>query len=133
MTVDLERNTSDFKLESLKPKSIEANFKIVGIIDTGKDRSWKERKAIVLQNVFTNMSTFIAQAKDKTKFTSLSVLKPTEISDFTIEKMAREWVKKKLDKLQAKAQQLNLFKKTENPFVIIGIFHPKKLTQITLF
>jgi len=133
VTVDLERNTSDFKLESLKPKSIEANFKIVGIIDTSKDRSWKEHKAIFLQNVFTNMSTLIAQAKDKTKFTSLSVLKPTEISDFTIEKMAREWVKKKLDKLQAKAQQLNLFKKTENPFVIIGIFHPKKLTQITLF
>lgn len=114
---DLERNTSDFRLESFKPKSIETAFKIIDHLDT--DDSWRQRKEIVLQNVYTNMTDLIAQAKDNKKYTSLAVFKPKEILDFTIEKVEREWDKKKLDKLKANAQQLNLFKNSENPFEVV--------------
>ena len=55
------------------------------------------------------MTELIAQAKDTTKYTSLAVFKPKEILNFKIENVDREWDKKKLDTLKAKAQQLNLF------------------------
>jgi hypothetical protein len=115
--IDLERNTSDFRLESFKPKSIDSVFKIVGKLST--DDSWRLRKEIVLQNVHTNLTKLIAEAKDETKYTSLAVFNPKEILDFTIEKAEREWDKKKLAKLKANAQQLNLFKNSENPFEVV--------------
>lgn len=115
--VDLERNTSDFRLESFKPKSIETAFKIVSHLDTVD--SWRLRKEIVLQNVHTNMTKLIAEAKHEKKYTSLAVFKPKEVIDFIIEKAEREWDKKKLDKLKANAQQLNLFKNSDNPFEVV--------------
>ena len=86
--VDLERNTSDFRLESYKPKSIETAFNIVDHL--GTEDSWRLRKEIVLKNVHTNMTELIAQAKDTTKYTSLAVFKPKEILDFIIEKVDRD-------------------------------------------
>ncbi|TAF78118.1 MAG: hypothetical protein EAZ53_00280 [Bacteroidetes bacterium] len=115
--VDLEKNTSDFRLESHKPKSIETAFNIVDHL--GTEDSWRLRKEIVLKNVHTNMTELIAQAKDTTKYTSLAVFKPKEILDFKIEKVDREWDKKKLDTLKAKAQQLNLFQNSDNPFEVV--------------
>ncbi len=115
--IDLERNTSDFRLESFKPKSLDSEFKIVGHL--GTDDSWRLRKEIVLRNVQTNLTKLIAEAKDVKKYTSLAVFKPKEILDFTIEKVEREWNKKKLAKLKANAQQLNLFKNSENPFEVV--------------
>jgi hypothetical protein len=115
--VDLERNTSDFRLESFKPTSIETAFNIVSHLDT--EDSWRLRKEIVLQNVHTNMTILIAEAKEEKKYTSLAVFKPKEIHDFIIEKSEREWDKKKLDRLKANAQQLNLFKNSDNPFEVV--------------
>ena len=65
------------------------------------------------------MTELIAQAKDNTKYTSLAVFKSKEILDFKIEKVEREWDKKKLDTLKAKAQQLNLFQNSDNPFEVV--------------
>jgi len=115
--VDLEKNNSDFRLESHKPKSIETAFNFVNHLGTGD--SWRLRKEIVLKNVHTNMTELIAQAKDNTKYTSLAVLRPKEILDFKIERVDREWDKKKLDTLKAKAQQLNLFQNSDNPFEVV--------------
>lgn len=115
--VDLEKNNSDFRLESHKPKSIETAFNIVDHL--GTEDSWRLRKEIVLKNVHTNMTELIAQAKDIKKYTSLAVFKPKEILDFKIEKVDREWDKKKLDTLKAKAQQLNLFQNSDNPFEVV--------------
>ncbi len=115
--VDLEKNNSDFRLESHKPKSIETAFNIIDHL--GTEDSWRLRKEIVLRNVHTNMTDLIAQAKDTTKYTSLAVFKPKEILDFKIEKVDREWDKKKLDTLKAKAQQLNLFQNSDNPFEVV--------------
>ncbi|PKP42058.1 MAG: hypothetical protein CVT95_12605 [Bacteroidetes bacterium HGW-Bacteroidetes-12] len=115
--VDLEKNTSDFRLESHKPKSIETAFNIVDHL--GTEDSWRLRKEIVLKNIHTNMTKLIAQAKDTKKYTSLAVFKPKEILDFKIEKVDREWDKKKLDILKAKALQLNLFQNSDNPFEVV--------------
>lgn len=114
---DLEKNNSDFRSESHKPKSIETAFNITDHL--GTEDSWRLRKEIVLKNVHTNMTELIAQAKDTTKYTSLAVFKPKEILDFKIEKVDREWDKKKLDTLKAKAQQLNLFQNADNPFEVV--------------
>jgi len=115
--VDLEKNASDFRLESHKPKSIETAFNIVGHL--GTEDNWRRRKEIVLKHVHVNMTELIALAKDTTKYTSLAVFKPKEILDFKIEKVDREWDKKKLDTLKAKAQQLNLFQNADNPFEVV--------------
>lgn len=115
--VELVNNTSDFRLESYKPKSIEAAFNIIGHIETTD--SWRLRKEIVLKNVHTDMTKLIEEAKDKTKYTSLAVFKPTEILDFIIEKVEAEWDPKKLASLKARAQQLNLFKNSDNPFEVV--------------
>ena len=116
--VDIERNTSDFRLESHKPKSIENNFNKIGEIkpDGG---AWTLRREIVLKNVHTNMTSLINEAKDNSKYTSLAIFKPKEILDFIIEKVERVWDKKKLDNLKAKAQQLNLFQNSDNPFEVV--------------
>ncbi|GGI27651.1 hypothetical protein [Pedobacter mendelii] len=116
--VDLEKNSSDFRLESHKPKSIENNFKKIDEIKADGG-SWDNRRKVVLKNVHTNMTELISQAKDTTKYTSLSVFKPKEILDFKIEKVDREWDKKKLDALKARAQQTNLFQNSENPFEVV--------------
>jgi hypothetical protein len=66
------------------------------------------------------MTELIAEAKDPKKYKSLAVFKPKEIFDFKIEKLNdREWDKEKLDKLKAKAQQLNIFQNAENPFEVV--------------
>jgi hypothetical protein len=111
---DLEKNTSDFRSESFKTKSIEREFKIIDHL--GTEDNWRLRKEIVLKNVYTNMTELIAQAKDTSKYTSLAVFKPKEILDFKIEKVESEWDKKKLDALKANAQQYNLFQNADNPF-----------------
>ncbi|HOD62469.1 MAG TPA: hypothetical protein PKG96_10270 [Bacilli bacterium] len=115
--IDLVRNKSDFRPESFRPYSIDESISIVGHLNT--DNNWLLRKKIVLKNVYTNLDILIADAKDKNKYTSLAVFKPTSIHDFIFEPIEREWDKSKLDKLKAKALQLNLFKNAENPFEVV--------------
>jgi hypothetical protein len=101
--VDLVKNTSDFRPDSYRPKTIDCEIKVVGHIDT--TNNWEERKKICLGKVYYNLTELIAEAKNKDICTSLAVFKPTEILDFTAELVDREWDKDKLDKLN----QLNLF------------------------
>jgi len=101
--VDLVKNTSDFRPDSFRPKTIESEIKVVGHIDT--HNNWEERKSICLGKIYYNLTELIAEAKNKDICTSLAVFKPTEILDFTAEEVDREWDKDKLDKLN----QLNLF------------------------
>jgi hypothetical protein len=44
--IDLVKNESDFRFESYRPYSIDSEIAILGHLDTGKDRSWSERKQI---------------------------------------------------------------------------------------
>jgi hypothetical protein len=116
--IDLQKNSSDFRPESYKPRSIETAFNVVGHIDTEED--WKERRNIVLKKVYSNINKLIDEAKDKTIATSLAVFKPSEILDFTIEPVERQWDKEKLAALKAKAQQMQLFQVAENPFEVVN-------------
>lgn len=116
--IDLVRNDSDFRPESHRPYSIDNSINIIGHIDTNSN--WKLRKEIVLKNVYKNLDILIADAKDKKKYTSLAVFKPTKIIDFISEPVEREWDKAKLDKLKAKALQLNLFANSDNPFEVVN-------------
>lgn len=101
--VDLVKNTSDFRPDSFRPKSIDTEIKVVGHIDTSNN--WEERKKICLGKIYYNLTELIAEAKNKDICTSLAVFKPTEILDFYAEPVERNWDKDKLDKLN----QLNLF------------------------
>ena len=104
--VNVERNTSDFRLESYRP-DIET---MVGE-PKPKKINWDERRRAVFKNkqIFTNLQSLIDKAKSPLK-TSLAVFKPTKILDFVIEPDDRDWDPKKLASLQSQSQQLNLFK-----------------------
>ncbi|KAA6327060.1 hypothetical protein EZS27_023913 [termite gut metagenome] len=101
--LDLVKNDRDFRPESYRPYSIDSDIKILGHINT--KNNWAERKSLVLQKVYFNLSELIAEAHNKEICTSLAVFKPRRILDFKIESVEREWDKKKLDSLR----QMNLF------------------------
>jgi hypothetical protein len=116
--IDMVKNQGDFRPESYKPRSIDTAFDVVGHIDTTK--CWDERKKIVLKKVHTNLKQLISEAKDKNNGKSLATFKPTEILDFIVEPAEREWDKEKLNLLKAKALQMPLFQKAENPFDVVS-------------
>ncbi|MDR2835837.1 MAG: hypothetical protein LBV69_06540 [Bacteroidales bacterium] len=115
--LDLIKNSKDFRPESFRQYSFDDEIKIVGNIDT--KNNWQERKDIVLQKVYINLTTLIEEAHNKEICTSLAVFKPKRILDFKIESVEREWDKKKLAKLEAERINGNLFKQPENPFDVV--------------
>jgi hypothetical protein len=102
--VDLVKNALDFRPESFRPRSHDSELKIIDHIDADGG-SWQERRAIVLQKVYTNLTTLINEAKDKKIATSLATFKPKEIQNFIVEPCEREWSCEKLDSLR----QMNIF------------------------
>lgn len=102
--IDLEKNEQDFRPESFRPRSLDAEIKIVGEIKPDSE-SWRERREIVLKKVYTDLTMLIAEAKDKSVCTSLAVFKPKEILSVEVEETEREWNKEKLDALR----QYNIF------------------------
>lgn len=119
--IDLVKNDSDFRFESFRPYSIDSKINVIGHLDTGKDRLWSERKKYVLNRIHTNMTDLIAEAKNKEVRTSLAVFKPTKILDFYAVDTDREWDKKKIEKLKANRDQINMFEyeHPENPFEVV--------------
>ena len=101
--IDIVKNEEDFRPESFRPRILELEPQRLGSINT--DNNWAERKGIVLDKVYNDISLLIAEAKDKQISTSLAVFKPTKIIDFIWEEVEREWGKKKI----AKMQQMSLF------------------------
>lgn len=107
--LDLERNTSDFRPESYRPKDLFLKDLIShDIIEPDRD-AWNDRRKYVLKKVYTNLEQLIAEAKDKNVCTSLAVFKPAKIIDFIYEDTDREWKKEKIDYLNSKKLQFNLF------------------------
>lgn len=101
--LDLVKNTSDFRPESYRPKTLDTEIKVIGHIDTA--RNWEERKKYCLGKVYENLTELIAEAKNKEIGTSLAVFKPTEFLDFYAEPVEREWNAKQ----KATLAQQNLF------------------------
>jgi len=113
--LDLVKNGSDFRPESYRPVSHDSEFTIVSNI--GPDgASWDDRRKFVLKKVYTNLTSLIAEAKDRTISTSLAVFKPKEIKQVIVEPCEREWSREKLETLK----QLNIFDSiaTEKPKVV---------------
>jgi hypothetical protein len=92
--IDLIRNDSDFRPESHRPYSIDESINIVGHL--GTENNWQLRKEMVLKNIYTNLDTLIADAKDDTKRTSLAVFRPTQILNFISEPVKKNGTKQNL-------------------------------------
>ncbi len=107
ITLDVTRNTSDFRKESYRPTNIEDDIEMGDFVDTKKN--WSKRKQFVLQHVYHNMNELIEEAKNPEIGTSLAVFKPKEVLDFVWEPCEREWDKKKLDAVIANQAQQSLF------------------------
>lgn len=102
--LDLVKNTRDPRPESYRPVSHDTPIKVLGRIPPDGD-TWIDRRKIVLNKVYTNLTQLIGEAKNKDICTSLAVFKPTRIIDFIWEEVEREWSEDKL----VQFQQLNLF------------------------
>jgi len=109
--MDVVKNTSDFRLESFRPKDIEKDI-IIGE-KIGTKNCWALRKHIVLKNVFTNMENLIEQSKRSG--ISLATLKP-KVIDFVWKECSREWDKKLLDTIRANQMQGDLFQEEKKKF-----------------
>ncbi len=113
--IELVKNSRDFRPESYRPVSHDTEIKIIGEIPPD-GASWDERRNVVLNKVYTNLTALIEEAKDRSVCTSLAVFKPTEILDVKVKACEREWSKEKL----ATLQQLSIFDsvKTDKPEVV---------------
>lgn len=111
--LDIVKNQSDFRPESYRPVSDDAEIKIIGHL--GTENNWSERKKFVLNKVYYDLDKLIAEAKDKNEGTSLAVFKPLEVLDFDYVETDRQWNEKKLVKMK----QLNLFENRKGKFQIV--------------
>jgi hypothetical protein len=104
--LDLVRNTTDFRLESYRPRP-EAGEPIEVVGHIGTERRWSDRRALVERELFTSMNDLISLAKGKVK-KSLATLAPRDIVDFIVEpEEERDWK----PKWKAQLQQLRLFER----------------------
>ena len=107
--LDIVKNKEDSRPESYRPVSHDTEINIVGEIKPDGN-TWTERRKIVLNKVYNNLTQLITEAKDKSICTSLAVFKPTKVIDFVWEEVEREWSQDKI----AQFQQLNLFQNVDD-------------------
>lgn len=115
--LDLSQNTRDFRLESFRPVIVDAPVVKTGHV--GTEDYWSERKAIVLKNVYRNLSTVIIEAKHEAFYTSLVVFKPARILGFIVEETEQEWNSDRLEKLMAEKSPIGEFEQPEDPFTVM--------------
>jgi len=103
---DMDRNTSDPRIESFRPADL-AQLNPVGHIDTSNN--WQERRKLLLGTcrVYDRLEELIAAAKANEA--SLAVFKPTRLLDFKWEEEEREWQKERVREMRALYSQLELF------------------------
>jgi len=114
--IDVEKNTKDPRPESHKKHS---NIRIIKHVDTSS--SWFERNQTVLVegDVYSSFEEIIAKNKAGRQL-SLATFKPTEILDVTVEEEKnREWDEKKLQELEAKSKQGDMFLESAECFKIV--------------
>ena len=105
--LDLERRADkDFRPESYRPqKGIHEEITVLGRIGT-KDK-WRERRSLILKNVFYSLDELIKLAFSPAG-TSLGTLKPSSIQGVRVEKTDAEWP----PKWQERLKQLDLIELT---------------------
>jgi hypothetical protein len=108
---DIERNASDFRIESHKVLNIDT----IKVIESEKPKiNWEERKRILFKSekVYTNLEELINLAKAP-PYRSLAIFKPAKIIDFYYEPTERDWPQNKLECIKEKAKQLSLFQTSD--------------------
>lgn len=126
--IDLVKNTSDFRKESYRPVSYDTEIKILEHLDTKSN--WLLRKEIVLKNkIYTDIDELISEAKNREIMTSLAIFKPSNIIDFKIEDVEREWDEKKLQKLKQERSS-NLFAQEDEDLFEVVRKLPYKFSYI---
>ena len=116
--MDLKRNESDFRPESYAPVKLDTEIKVVGHLSTNSN--WFERKKIVLQNVKYDIKELIRDSRNKSKYTSLAIFKPTEITGFHPTSISPEWNAKQssiLSQQKLFASKGNIIKKLPYKFI----------------
>lgn len=78
---DIIKDTRDPRPESYR---LADEIKPLHCLDTQK--TWEERKKLVLSKVFYNLDTLIHEARDTKQSTSLATFKPKRIVSFSIER-----------------------------------------------
>lgn len=113
ISVDVTRNSSDFRMESYRPEidSIVLEPEIPKL--KGRVVDWETRRNIIFHNqkIYKNLQELISEAKDTKK--SLAVFKPAEIKALRVEKRDDDWSEDNLKALEAQARQLDFFKTKE--------------------
>ncbi len=108
MQLDIERRADkDFRPESYRPlRGIHEEIKVLDRI--GTKNNWRERKSIILNNVYYSMEELISAAYSSDHI-SLATLKPNKIVDAKIEKTDADWPSGWRERLK----QLELFEVTK--------------------
>jgi hypothetical protein len=106
--VDIARSTKDPRPESHRVTNLDGML-LLDKIDTGKNRDWAERRRLILgrNKIYTNKKEIIAKAHANDL--SLVIFKPSKIVDFVIENAEPDWPSHKLQAIQDKLRQGNLF------------------------
>lgn len=106
VTIDLVKNSGDFRCESYRPTNIDDELQLGEILDS--KNNWAKRKPFVFKEVYDNLDILIEESK-KPPYKSLAVLKPKEVLDFIWEPVERVWKEEKLQSVYANQCQLSLF------------------------
>jgi hypothetical protein len=107
IAADIERNTADFRSESYKVVNIDT---ITVCHSNSIQVDWDERKRILFktEKVYINLEELISLTRTP-HYKSLAIFKPTKLLNFYTESCARDWPVDKLERINAKADQLSLF------------------------
>jgi hypothetical protein len=109
--LSLIKNKQDPRPESYRPTDID---EITLLNKVGTENNWDVRKRIILDNneIYTDLSKLISFANNDNKL-SLAIFKPTEIIDLTAKEVSSEWDASKLQILNMKSKQRDLFQEIE--------------------
>lgn len=113
--VDLERNLEDRRSESFRPRS---PISLLELMPT--TNSWHERRDFVLSRgtVYTNISELIRLNREGEL--SLATFKPSRVLDIQVKEVGREWDVSKVQAVEARSKQSDLFEGPNVDFKVVS-------------
>ena len=113
--LDIERNTTDQRIESYRPKS-----EITLLDEMGTANRWQARRDFVLGRgaVYTKLDEIIT--RNRARELSLATFRPTEVIRVSVELDSREWDKSKLDAILQRGRQGHLFDEPKRDFKVVN-------------
>lgn len=102
VTIEIEKNDKDFRIESYRLVDIDQEIMIDGHID---HENWDYRKELLLKNVYYSMQALIDDSYDACKNVSIAVFKAKEIKRAFCDAVEKDWSNDE----KAKMSQLDVF------------------------